>query len=366
MDFLKAIKTWIYSKTSRYFSRAVSVEGTLKGTDQPFRCLFVGNGSLMEYLAPKIFAERPHTMRSQRIWIPSLKKYIQNRQEGLDLCIAVIPLQYEPMFKGLYDFRGQEYVRQIIDTSGSWEEIRGRFSKKKRQISNSLTSKSGLDYRISNDPADFDLFYHRMFVPHIRRQYGDLSYIEPYGEMRAFFLNGLLLLVVKGDQVVAGALCLIKDGALIFRRTGVLDGEEGYIKEGAQTALYYFNLLFAKERSLQKVDTMKSRSFVTDGVYRHKSEWGAGVYPDDEADSWVYFFNFGSPERVALFFDRNPVIVDTSTGLKAVVGLENGSELSPGVERDLTNRFYAPGLEGLILLTPKSTTPIEINFQKKP
>jgi hypothetical protein len=350
---------------SPYFSRALLVEGVLKGTDQSFRCLFVDNSPLKEYLLLKVYAEPPRTIRRWKIWIPALKKLIQNRPKGLDLCVAVLPLRYESLFQGLYDFKGQEYVRQVIDTSGSLDEIVSAFHQKKRQLTNKLKQKSGLTYRISHDLKDFDIFYHRMHQPHIQKKFGDLSHMDSLEEMKSWFLKGFLLLVLSGDQPIAGALCLVEGNALTFRRTGVLDGEESYIKMGAQLALYYFNILYAKDHGIEKVDTMKSRSILDDGVYRTKREWGAAVLPDNESESWVYFFNLGPSEKVARFFQQNPVIIHTETGLKGVVGVENELDLSPEVESDLTYRFYAPGLEGLILLTPESTIPIEVSFRKK-
>ncbi len=365
MGLLRTVKNKIYSEVSKHISHATLVEGLLKDTDQTFRCLFVENSNLMRYLLPRVYSESPTILESRRIWVQSLKKTISNAPHSMDMCIAELPKHYESEFQSLYSFKGQEDVRQVIDTSGSMDEIVSAFHQKKRQWTNKLKQKSGLTYRISHDLKDFHMFFHRMHVPHIQNKFGGLSYLESFEEMKNLFLRGFLLLVLTGDQPIAGALCLIEGNVLIFRRTGVLDGEESYIKMGAQLALYYFNILYAKEQGIEKVDAMKSRPFLDDGVYRTKREWGATVYPDDESESWVYFFNLGPPEKSARFFERNPVIVHTKAGLKGLVGLENGSELSPGLKSDLTHRFYAPGLEGLILLTPKSTVPIEVGFQKK-
>jgi hypothetical protein len=238
----------------------------------------------------------PLVLQERRIWIPALRKLIQEKANSFDLCVAVLPKAYESTFRGLYDYRGTEAVRQVIDTSGSWEDVRSRFSKKRRQITNEFPEKTGLAYRMSNGLEEFDFFYHRMHVPHIKKRYGELSGIDSYDDMKKFFLKGLLLFVTKGDAAVAGALCLVEDGTLVFRRTGVLDGDETHIEGGAQTALYYFQLKYANEHNLRAVDTMKSAPFLNDGVYKHKRDWGATVLPDDESSDWS-IFNKGPPKN---------------------------------------------------------------------
>jgi len=364
MGILRTVKNKIYTEASKHISRATLLEGLLKGTGQTFRCLFVEKSNLMRYLSPRIYSEPPTILESRKIWIPSLKKTVSDASRSMDICIAVLPKQYDSEFQPMDGFKSQEDVRQVIDTSGSMEEIMGAFHQKKRQWANTLIKRNDLTCRISRDLRDLDLFYHRMHVPHIQKRYGDLSYLESFEEMKTFFLKGFLLLVLKGGEAIAGALCLTEGDALTFRRTGVLHGDESYVKMGAQLALYYFNIVYAKEHGIGKVDAMKSRPFLNDGVYRTKREWGAAVLPDDEAESWVYYFNLGAPDKMAHFYEQNPVIVHTKTGLKGIVGVSKGSELSPEVQSDLTDRYYAPGLNGLMFLTPKSKIPIEVGFRK--
>ena len=363
MNVLKTLRNKAYQTAVNYFSHATLVEGILKGANQPFQCLFVDNTSLMEYLLPKIYVEPPVVVKKWRIWIPGLKKIISKPPDSLDMCIAVLPVHYEPEFYNLYDFKTQEYVCQIINTCGSWDQIRKRFHDKKRQLSNNLIQRNTFTHKISNDPKDFDFFYQSMFLPHIQKKYQELSHLDEYEEMKEHFSNGFLLFVMDGDKAVAGALCIVRNSTLIFRRTGVLEGNEDYIKKGAQLALYHFNILYAHEHGLQRVDTMKSRPFFTDGVYRTKREWGATVYPDDGSLNWVYYFNPRFSEKMVSCLENIPTIGWTKEGLKGIVGLNADVESMDAVNKDLMRKFYAPGLEGLLLLTPRSKKPIELPFK---
>jgi len=348
---IRSIKRILYPLTSRFFSRATMVEGFLKGTRLPFRCLLVGNSNFTEYLKARMYEGAPVVLRHWRIWIPTLKELVRGKGDSFDLCVAVLPMSYESTFQGLYDYRCTETVRQVIDTSGSWEDVRSRFSKKKRQITNEFPQKTGLGYRMSKGPEEFDFFYHRMHVPHIKKRFGELSGIDSYDDMKKFFLKGLLLFVTKGNEALAGALCLVENGTLIFRRTGVLDGDETHIEGGAQTALYYFQLKYANEHQLRAVDTMKSAPFLNDGVYKHKRDWGATVLPDDEADNWVYLFNARPCEKIADFFEKNPTVVDSNDGLKGVIGLSDMADASAASIKELANRYHSNGLHGFTVVT---------------
>jgi len=298
-----------------------------------------------------MYEEPPVVLRQWRVWIPALKKLILEKTGSFDLCVAVLPMSYESTFHGLYDYKCTEAVRQVIDTSGSWEDVRSRFSKKRRQISNEFPEKTGLGYRMSKGPEELYFFYHRMYVPHIKKRFGELSSIDSYYDMKKFLLKGLLLFVTKGDEAVAGALCLVEDGTLVFRRTGVLDGDETHIEGGAQTALYYFQLKYANEYKLRAVDTMKSAPFLNDGVYKHKRDWGATVLPDDEAGNWVYFFNAGPSEKIAHFFEKNPTIIYSDKGLKGLIGVPDATDVSAASISELINRYQTGGLHGFTLLT---------------
>ncbi len=350
------MKEKLYSVASQYLSHASLVQGTLKNSEQPLTCLFVENSKVREYISERSFIEEPKTLKKWLLWIPSLKKIVSDPQVSFDLCIAVLPKRYDAYFEGLYNFRADEWVRQVIDVSGSQEEIKKRFHHRKRQISNNITTKYGLSSRISHEKKDFEKFYFDMYLPHIQKRYGRLAHIDTFQDMEKYFHDGFLLLVVSNEQAVAGALCIKKDDTLFFRRTGVLYGDESFKKISAQTALYHFAIFHAKDLGVSKVDTMKSRAFLNDGVYQTKREWGACVYSDDESETHVYYFIPRYNSKVASFFENNPAIIHARDGLSGVFGWNELASPPLEVEKkkELTKWFYAPGLNDLLLISQNS------------
>lgn len=361
MSVIADVRRALYRAAKRLFARGLWVEGTLRGTDQTFRCLFVGNSGTERYLLERVYEGAPRVLRRRPIWIPLLPRIMRRGDLGVDLCVAVLPPRYDRQLSRQCDFRGQESVRQVVDVPPTWDELKSKLHRNAKDAPR-LIRKAGLTCRLSNDPEDFRHFYHRMFVPHTRERYGASASIEAFEEMETFFSKGFLLLVEEAGRPIAGSLCLSDSGVLTYRRMGVLDADDAHSRKGAQMAVYHFSLQLAMDRRIGKFDLMKSSAFVNDGVYQHKRKWGATTLADDEAEGWVYYFTLGTPETVATFFRQNPAVVHTPSGLRVVVGLESGAELSPAATAELVDRYRAPGLSGLTVLMSQSRTPAEIAF----
>ena len=364
MDLLKSLKNKLYSRISRYVTHATLVEGNLKGTNQLFRCLFVENSNLMEYMSSRIYAQQPIIKRKWRIWNPTLKWILRSKSYAIDMCIAVIPTNYESHFQGIYNFRSQEWVCQTLDISCSMEEIKVRFHKNPKETARKIR-KYGYSYKISHDIDDFKLFYNRMYLPLIKKQHGNLAYIDSFEEMEKYFLKGFLLIVMKDEQPVSGGLFFMEDDIVIFRRIGVIDGDYNLIGKGAQSAVYHFIIYFAKKNGLKEVDLMKSRPFYNDGVFRTKREWGASVRLDDESETWVYYFMPKYSKIVIKFFENNPTIVHTENGLDIIIGFEGEINITTESKKELTNRYCVPGLDGLQLIMSDSKKTIKYHFKNK-
>jgi hypothetical protein len=360
MNPINSMKKMLYNIASQYISRATLIEGQIKNSNKLFRLLFIGNSNFINYVTKSTFSGRSRVLKRSIVWIPALDKIVINNSGEYDICISVIPKMYDERFKEVYNYKTNVCIGQIIDVAGTIEEIKQHFHGKKRQISNSIISKFKFTYRISKDLKDFELFYNNMFLPLIKNRYGDNAIIESYEEMKRYFLKGFLLLVLSGNQAVAGVLCLVKDNALIMRRTGALDADDMYIKNGAQNALYLFAIFQAKELGLELVDTMLSVSIMNNGVYRTKREWGAAVYPDIESETWVYFFIPKNSAQLAEFFEINPFIVHTKNGLSGLVGFNENSSCLDEKFNEIKKKYYAGGINNIIVITPESDIVITI------
>ncbi len=337
----------------------------MKDTDLTVRCLFIDKKALSKYMMQKIYSGTPTIVKRWIIYIPSIKKIIRTSSHGIDMCVAVLPLSWEKKFGSLCDFKTQEWVRQSLTLSSSTDVTNERLDRKLRETGRKLR-KEGFDCKISNDLHDFDTFYYDMYLPTAQKQFGDLANIEPYEELKSIFLNdrGILLFVMENGSPVAGSLRFFHDKTLIGYRLGVLHGDRDYVKRGAQSAIYYFGIRFALERSCDLVDMLGSRPFLEDGVYRHKREWGATVSHYDELKTWVFFFILDRGDKTARLFEMHPLVIDTKNGLMGLLGMVDAAELSPEKKNELIKKHYAPGLRGLMLMSPGSSPPTELGFHE--
>lgn len=347
-----APKNRIGNLLGRYFAPAVLAEGTGKGSGENMRCLYIGEPKFQAYLFDLVFAEAPRTVRSWRAYLPGLREIVG--RADFDLGVALIPNRYEASLRGTYSYRGTKNVRQETEISPPWEELTRswqNYSETARRI-----RKNGLKSRISRDPTDFDLFYHRMFLPHVSKQYGDRAYVDPYNEVRPWFDHGLLVLVEQGEQAIAAGLCAVEGDALVFYRTGVLEGDYGLIKQGAQAAIYYFMLAYAKEQKLSRVNFLMSHAFVHNGVYKHKAGWGARTSPDEKAaQSLLYFLPEGNP-RTVLFLEKNPIIVSgEGATLEVVTGWSGDADGFGAAKAEIVRTCVAPGIKSVIVSTMSGT-----------
>lgn len=364
MSLISELKCQVYPAVWRYFSHATLVEGNLKNTEEIFRCLFVESTNLMGYMLPRMYQEESLVvLKKWRIWIPSLQKTLKDYSNSIDMCVAVLPLRYEPEFRKLARFKSQMLICSFIDTSGGWEEVRKRFQHNKRQFCNKMDKKPTFSCRMSKDLKNFDFFYNEMYAAHTQKRFEDLADLDSYDQMKDSFLKGFLLLIEEENKSVAGVLCEIQNSTLFARRTGILNGEEEYVRRGASSAEYYFALKFALEHGISKVDLLRSRPFFNDGVYNTKRKWGATVCLDPQSQSWVFFFIPECSKKVVTFFEINPMIIHEDGKLYGLVGWNSKNTLSEKDEKEFTVKYYSPGLNGLMLIQPHSQDLIQIPFK---
>lgn len=357
---LGKLKETIYEQYAEHFTYATWVQGRLKASGSDCQCLFVmpRDTEVEYYLLEKLFGNDWSKFDQRRIWIRQACQYARQLPVGIDFCVAALPLNWTRMFAPLTDFRTHLYLRQTIDLTGDWTEIKGRFrSKSKRTDFNKFSREQQFRIRISHDEADFEFFYHRIYLPHIQK-FGKAAKVLSAAFMRnKYFVPGFLILIEDEGIAVAGALITVEGDTMHCQSDGVVDGDPALVKRGMLSALYVASLRYAKERNVRTVDLGLSRPFLNDGVYRHKRAWGASVSISGDQEEAIYFFDPASSEHFRAFLEQNPLIVTADDehlmGL-CQIGHETGGDVNH-LERMLEDNC-APGLGGMIVLDSESRT----------
>lgn len=354
---LRRLKEVAYDIYSRHFTFATCVEGTLSANGAFCRCIFVmpRDTATEHFLLNKVFGDTWRKVGARRIWIPRLRHYAKTLPRGADFCIAVLPTRWIGFLSRLTDIISPVFLRQTIDMSGDWADIKGRFLEiRKRGIFNKYVREQKFGVRVTRSDDDFENFYHRMYMPHTQKQFGREGSIYPPDYMRERdFRKGYLLMVTEVGVDVAGAVIVVEGDTMFFRTGGVLDGDEELVRRGAQTALYVAMLRHAKELAVRRLDLGLSRSFFGDGVYRHKRSWGAAV-SIDSFEHWICFLDPDKSPNAESFLAQNPLVVRSPDGAGLSGWCIQAAEGSagPGSPDRLLKDFHAPGLDGIVVCSP--------------
>jgi hypothetical protein len=209
-------------------------------------------------------------------------------------------------------------------------------------------------YEVSNDPKKLHFFYNNMFLPYISKRHE--NEIEPFyfSYIKNLLIRTSVLLIKDKDKYIAGGLIDSKKNFATLPSMGILNGNIGYVVQGAAIALYYYHIISAKEMGLDLLDFGDSRGFVNDGGFQYKKKWGM------KANLSKYHFGiFGlkiqnlSKGTLSLI-EHNPFfIIDDEKYLKMMVFIDTDNQIKSQDIYNFHKRYYTPGIKELVIISPK-------------
>lgn len=240
-------------------------------------------------------------------------------------------------------------TRLVVDIRGEWEEVVQRFHRTVRRNEMRLVRKYGYTYEISHCDTDLETFYRTMYLPTMRKRHGDLATMFSFEEACQYFRRGLLILIKRDEQRVAGAVCYPEREVLYAIVMGALDGDEQLIREGAMAACYYSWIHWAHQQGYEAVDFWGSKPYLMD-LFLYKRKWGVtvGVAPDMPQRIWLKIRR--DTPAVRQFLKDNPcIILDDKEGLWGLIVTDDPDNVAPETRAAWHDRYDAPGLNGLLI-----------------
>jgi hypothetical protein len=179
------------------------------------------------------------------------------------------------------------WVRQKVFLAGSdyrerKKKIEGTFGRKVR--------KGHYECELSNDRSEMRRFYEIYYLPHLERRFGKSFRARPFAELSRAVRAGFLLKVMHNGKWVAGAVCRAGRARLTALAFGMNWEKENEWESGALSAAYYHIFQWAEQNSIKEVDLLRSRPLTKDGVFVHKSRWGAIPTVDPWPHTQISFF----------------------------------------------------------------------------
>jgi hypothetical protein len=244
-----------------------------------------------------------------------------------------------------------EWVDLGLDLSRPLGEVWARPGNKSLRENLRRIRKYGYGYEISTAREAFDRFYSEMYLPFIPDRFGEGTRVVGPRLMRRFFEGGVLLLVKRGGEPVAGNIIVLAGGEALSLVAGLRRGDPVLLKQSALAAGYYFTLLWAEARRLRRVNFGGCRPLLKDGLVYFKKSWGMSVAPSGSARN-VYGLGLVRPSPAAIdFLERNPFIRLQGSRLRGFVLAGRHHPLSLTDVRAVSHALDIPGLDGLDLLS---------------
>jgi hypothetical protein len=161
-------------------------------------------------------------------------------------------------------------------------------------------------------------FYDTMLVPQALSRFGDAAWLPTRRFLRELAARGVLHLVRRDGQWVAG-ICSVRHGDTLWLPvTGVLNGSPALLQQGVSVALFAQTFGWARSQGVTRIDLGRTTPFVNDGISRSKAKWG--LRPVLDPLSHLLALRINPSETLRRAFASQPVMIESLDGLKAYAG----------------------------------------------
>lgn len=274
---------------------AVSFENNGANGEPGFDGLYVGEGLSADYYLG-LYGHTRGEMR--RVALAGLRKTVLEAVRRVTLVVVEV----NPLLGSLCPAGGWPsfpWVRHELDLEGE------RYRSRRRGIERNfgwVVRRHGYRFRMTQSPDDVRRFYHEYYVPHVRARFGGETACRGLGQVQCAVAGGFLLQVFDGEHWVSGlVVCRESARKIQLVSAGLRPDRLGRWQDGALTAAFYFAVQWARSEGICYVDFGGTRPHLDDGVFHHKSLWGAEPVPE----SWhhtqsLFYVGKGRPlPRVA-------------------------------------------------------------------
>ena len=277
--------------------RLVRAEFPLPGEekDSPASLAYFGEGESLHYF----FSLLKVSPQPEVSHCPLYGLYSQIRKVAAGRQILVI--EVNRLLKGLLPSGGlisYPWVRQRAFLNHPF------FRSRRQGIENSYGRKvrqHQYEPRQTRDPVELERFYHHYYLPHMQARFGALAHPRSLSDLRRALRSGFLLQILRKGKWVAGAVCGCLPGSVQALAFGLDWSDQQEWNHGALSAVYYFLFDWAEKNDIPIVDLLRSRANRADGVFIHKSRWGALPERDPWPHTLLRFYFSPSMALPALF-----------------------------------------------------------------
>lgn len=198
--------------------------------------------------------------------------------EGVDLVVCESSRIFPWHFEARFVFSVPIWVQQVLPIPDALEQLLTGYDRQGIRHNIARAQRDGFGYRFSRDEADFELFYHRMYLPFISARHGALAMITDYDRQKEHrFKRGGLLLITRQGEPVAGSLCYIDGETCYSLEGGVLDNDPDIIGRGINALHFWYTLQWAREQGAKVLNMGGSHAWTSNPAFGFKRRWRSEV-----------------------------------------------------------------------------------------
>jgi hypothetical protein len=319
-----------------------------------WQVVYIGSGESAELLCYLLFDEPPQEEELRRVslWqVPSVMRSYAGQHSDLVICELNQILHFDPGERVNLLFTSPVWVKQVlagIDRPLS-EILAGMNQNTRRRLRQ--MEKQGFSYEFTRSMQDFDLFYRRMYLPYIQsRHAGRGAVLREAGFVRGIFEQGGLVLVRLGGEPVCGMLCRMQGDLCEAWQMGVLDGSFELVKQGANVALWWFMLDWARRQGAKRFDFGDSRAQTANGTFHFKRGWGTYVVADPDLYSQLSFFSQSLPDSLRQRLNSHGFISEFGGSHYQVILLSPDEMMDDARQAVALREAATSGLDGILVV----------------
>ena len=254
-------------------------ETTAEVTDSPSPVLYLGNLENIKWLERSLLQNYRQTS-SRKISFPgsgiTIKKCVsENTVAIVDINRTLAPflppggLSSYPWIRQVVSLDSKEYRKHRYQLMGEFRRLMRKYS-----YATGLTS----------DPEDILHFYNNLYLPFVEYRFESMAHPRSFSEISKAVRKGFILQIFHENEWIAGDAVRISGDEIQGIASGLLPDYKRASRHNARAVMYPILFEWATSRGYNRINLLRSRANLEDGVFASKKHRGAVA----EVDSWPH------------------------------------------------------------------------------
>jgi len=341
---------WLSQKFHAHFGflRAypIIISGTGLHCGEKIKLLYIGKEVHLEYWKKILFAEYDSPIELGKTYCWQLQSLINRNND--DFSFTIIESSLANM--GAYLSKDDYFIPLWLKSTVPLPLVAKNKSAKSDV---NLLNKNKLTYHVSNDIAQAECFYKKMYLPYISSRFAKGSVFMKQSLLLSKIerKEAEILYVSQSNEILAGVVVDYESSIPKIWSIGVLDGEVQHLQLGVVGACYFYLGKHLFEKGYLRANFGYCRAFYNDGAFTLKRKWGITI----EGGVKVGFL-LKNPKRdtsINNFLKNNPFVYFKNAALHGVTFIdeqEQPTEQSSKKNQKKIKKLQLSGIKSVSLV----------------